>query len=174
MAQGAVVLERERDRPARGHGRARSRLELPALRRFGPGEVTLESRVNGDLPPPDAPLENGNELESQGAVAERRLRGLELEAQPELHREPPRLRCADARAHPPPGEVDPRRGAMGGEQISRKLPVVGETVGQLGGRSEEHTSELQSRLHLVCRLLLEKKKKKKRQNRIKKKHSTGD
>src|SRR2546422_5576826 len=29
-------------------------------------------------------------------------------------------------------------------------------------RSEEHTSELQSRLHLVCRLLLEKKKKKQR------------
>src|SRR2546422_7577565 len=29
-----------------------------------------------------------------------------------------------------------------------------------GRRSEEHTSELQSRLHLVCRLLLEKKKKK--------------
>src|SRR5207253_8118793 len=34
-------------------------------------------------------------------------------------------------------------------------------------RSEEHTSELQSRGHLVCRLLLEKKKKKKK----KKKHS---
>src|SRR2546422_4796668 len=38
-------------------------------------------------------------------------------------------------------------------------------------RSEEHTSELQSRLHLVCRLLLEKKKKKKRKftinNRLK-------
>src|SRR2546422_7378010 len=30
-------------------------------------------------------------------------------------------------------------------------------------RSEEHTSELQSRLHLVCRLLLEKKKKKQKQ-----------
>src|SRR2546422_5039798 len=29
----------------------------------------------------------------------------------------------------------------------------------MGSRSEEHTSELQSRLHLVCRLLLEKKKK---------------
>src|SRR5690554_7096545 len=28
----------------------------------------------------------------------------------------------------------------------------------IGGRSEEHTSELQSRPHLVCRLLLEKKK----------------
>src|SRR2546422_4997673 len=33
-------------------------------------------------------------------------------------------------------------------------------------RSEEHTSELQSRLHLVCRLLLEKKKKKHKMNRI--------
>src|SRR5205809_4210879 len=33
-------------------------------------------------------------------------------------------------------------------------------------RSEEHTSELQSRLHLVCRLLLEKKKKK--SNKLKK------
>src|SRR2546429_4516048 len=31
-------------------------------------------------------------------------------------------------------------------------------VGHVGERSEEHTSELQSRLHLVCRLLLEKKK----------------
>src|SRR2546422_2851854 len=32
-------------------------------------------------------------------------------------------------------------------------------------RSEEHTSELQSRLHLVCRLLLEKKKEKPRYQR---------
>src|SRR5207253_3439445 len=38
----------------------------------------------------------------------------------------------------------------------------------VGVRSEEHTSELQSRGHLVCRLLLEKKKKKKN-NKIKKK-----
>src|SRR3712207_7960255 len=33
--------------------------------------------------------------------------------------------------------------------------------GRAGSRSEEHTSELQSRQYLVCRLLLEKKKKKK-------------
>src|SRR5687768_17719916 len=33
-------------------------------------------------------------------------------------------------------------------------------LGAAGRRSEEHTSELQSRLHLVCRLLLEKKKQK--------------
>src|SRR2546422_6194021 len=31
-------------------------------------------------------------------------------------------------------------------------------AGAVSPRSEEHTSELQSRLHLVCRLLLEKKK----------------
>src|SRR2546429_1203164 len=36
--------------------------------------------------------------------------------------------------------------------------VVVEIEGMGNPRSEEHTSELQSRLHLVCRLLLEKKK----------------
>src|SRR2546422_5108086 len=35
-----------------------------------------------------------------------------------------------------------------------------DTHPEIAKRSEEHTSELQSRLHLVCRLLLEKKKKK--------------
>src|SRR2546422_7382275 len=35
---------------------------------------------------------------------------------------------------------------------------VGRKTGLKDDRSEEHTSELQSRLHLVCRLLLEKKK----------------
>src|SRR5690348_17421843 len=35
-------------------------------------------------------------------------------------------------------------------------------LGTASGRSEEHTSELQSPVHLVCRLLLEKKKKKNR------------
>src|SRR2546422_8612183 len=35
---------------------------------------------------------------------------------------------------------------------------LGPAVGLGTWRSEEHTSELQSRLHLVCRLLLEKKK----------------
>src|SRR2546422_8605481 len=45
-------------------------------------------------------------------------------------------------------------GALG---VAPAALVIG-AVGVL--RSEEHTSELQSRLHLVCRLLLEKKKKK--------------
>src|SRR3989449_8214293 len=45
----------------------------------------------------------------------------------------------------------------GGDTLDAAVAVV--TV--VEDRSEEHTSELQSRLHLVCRLLLEKKKKKK-------------
>src|SRR5687768_18020243 len=55
------------------------------------------------------------------------------------------------------------RGARGGDP--RRLPLLGRVddpprFGQATRphRSEEHTSELQSRLHLVCRLLLEKKK----------------
>src|SRR2546429_5221878 len=46
--------------------------------------------------------------------------------------------------------------------FAAKPPSVWMIVGLQGSgktRSEEHTSELQSRLHLVCRLLLEKKKK---------------
>src|SRR5260370_9423728 len=38
------------------------------------------------------------------------------------------------------------------------LCALGFRRGGLAGRSEEHTSELQSHLNLVCRLLLEKKK----------------
>src|SRR2546422_3845337 len=42
----------------------------------------------------------------------------------------------------------------------KKLASPGAVVLVMDLRSEEHTSELQSRLHLVCRLLLEKKKQK--------------
>src|SRR2546422_3102798 len=72
--------------------------------------------------------------------------------------------------------ADPREGAGEGSQppLSNRhraqdrsvAPEAGPRLGppedggafRLEGRSEEHTSELQSRLHLVCRLLLEKKK----------------
>src|SRR5690242_20954044 len=47
--------------------------------------------------------------------------------------------------------------------ILQMIPVFLIVLG-LGSRSEEHTSELQSHVNLVCRLLLEKKKKKKQQN----------
>src|SRR2546422_3152132 len=45
--------------------------------------------------------------------------------------------------------------------LANRLAVV-EALEDREERSEEHTSELQSRLHLVCRLLLEKKKKRTR------------
>src|SRR5688572_31924607 len=50
-------------------------------------------------------------------------------------------------------EVAPAQGRRGAHQ-----PELAQVVEQ-GGRSEEHTSELQSQSNLVCRLLLEKKKK---------------
>src|SRR6266568_6535526 len=53
------------------------------------------------------------------------------------------------RAHPPrPSAPGRGRGARRGEARGADVPA----------RSEEHTSELQSQFHLVCRLLLEKKK----------------
>src|SRR2546422_6204954 len=51
-----------------------------------------------------------------------------------------------------------------GEQ-ARIDKLMIELDGTENKRSEEHTSELQSRLHLVCRLLLEKKKKKTKQRK---------
>src|SRR5687768_17914804 len=66
----------------------------------------------------------------------------------------------------------PGRGGSFWEQMQPQVPAQGldGTAGgsipegpssprEFEGRSEEHTSELQSRLHLVCRLLLEKKNK---------------
>src|SRR2546422_5272634 len=60
------------------------------------------------------------------------------------------------------GEADPARMAEALRKAGAKnvLLKLGERGCLYSGRSEEHTSELQSRLHLVCRLLLEKKKKK--------------
>src|SRR5436305_6380217 len=52
----------------------------------------------------------------------------------------------------------------------RTDPVAGRTRRPAMRRSEEHTSELQSRPHLVCRLLLEKKKKKNHLNNVKQKN----
>src|SRR2546429_6904952 len=46
----------------------------------------------------------------------------------------------------------------------RRAEAAAQTPTRTGARSEEHTSELQSRLHLVCRLLLEKKTKTHRTN----------
>src|SRR2546422_4132689 len=73
---------------------------------------------------------------------------------------------AEARVRPAvdrlsPLVVEPAQGAHGELQLAPGLrPAQLAAQGHDAVRSEEHTSELQSRLHLVCRLLLEKKKKK--------------
>src|SRR5256884_4594042 len=52
-----------------------------------------------------------------------------------------------------------------------RILSVSRGKGDLLHRSEEHTSELQSRLHLVCRLLLEKKKKIIKQLKLREEHT---
>src|SRR5439155_21469725 len=58
------------------------------------------------------------------------------------------------------GRREDDRGARGADGAPRGPHRRGAATSRRhGARSEEHTSELQSRGHLVCRLLLEKKKK---------------
>src|SRR3712207_8792344 len=74
------------------------------------------------------------------------------------------------REHPLPGgpvvcpllapRVDPVRHALAAEGVPgvpRRVDVLPRPLAGGDDRSEEHTSELQSRQYLVCRLLLEKK-----------------
>src|SRR3712207_754064 len=56
------------------------------------------------------------------------------------------------RLHPAPAQAD------AGAPRFLARPLAGGGAARLPHRSEEHTSELQSRQYLVCRLLLEKKK----------------
>src|SRR3712207_8864461 len=64
-----------------------------------------------------------------------------------------RERADEPRAVVAAGEVDDDAGHARGRALGLRRVVV---VGGAAGRSEEHTSELQSRQYLVCRLLLEK------------------
>src|SRR2546422_7568845 len=72
-----------------------------------------------------------------------------------------RERKVGTRSQPLAGRVVPERIHRGerGDSVALQYELFGP---QAIARSEEHTSELQSRLHLVCRLLLEKKKNKNR------------
>src|SRR5947209_15532682 len=80
---------------------------------------------------------------------------------------PPCPRPGMERSDEPEEKKSPQSHREHGEDIFFDSPRGG------GGRSEEHTSELQSRQYLVCRLLLEKKKKQqntKRDDRQKTRH----
>src|SRR5687767_16040589 len=71
-----------------------------------------------------------------------------------LHSFPTR-RSSDLVVHPA-RVIDPDTRWLGSRSLRRGADAAGEPGGL--GRSEEHTSELQSLAYLVCRLLLEKKK----------------
>src|SRR5207244_5325809 len=72
---------------------------------------------------------------------------------------PGRARDADAGGRRPVGGISARtRQFTGGRHRFLLVPVRGRAGPTGGRRSEEHTSELQSPDHLVCRLLLEQKK----------------
>src|SRR2546422_3652343 len=58
-----------------------------------------------------------------------------------------------------PRPATSRQSSVRSETDDQTITLLASPVAHRDVRSEEHTSELQSRLHLVCRLLLEKKKK---------------
>src|SRR5690242_21112591 len=67
-----------------------------------------------------------------------------------------------ARRHVDEAAARPDRGVQRGELVvTRRDHGADVLADEVRVRSEEHTSELQSHVNLVCRLLLEKKKKKK-------------
>src|SRR2546422_7181913 len=104
-------------------------------------------------------------LEGDGLLGPQPRDGLDtlLEARPALvHRDAERVELV---GHERASEAGVEAAAADGvehRELAGQLQRVIEDRQHGAGdhRSEEHTSELQSRLHLVCRLLLEKKKKK--------------
>src|SRR5690242_21059458 len=60
--------------------------------------------------------------------------------------------------------ADERRRLGGGSRLRRQRRLARLRLDGRGQRSEEHTSELQSHVNLVCRLLLEKKNKQSHDN----------
>src|SRR5690606_40155680 len=103
-----------------------------AARRGAPLSDTLAARARATALPPPLSLHDALPISVPDRVRPRAARApLEIPVGDDVHAPPPRR-----------GGVGllPRSTALGGD-----------------GRSEEHTSELQSRENLVCRLLLEKK-----------------
>src|SRR3712207_8026562 len=70
-----------------------------------------------------------------------------------------RLTFPDEQAEPEDRATPARSKAINAVSALRPGMAKAKVLGNRSARSEEHTSELQSRQYLVCRLLLEKKKK---------------
>src|SRR2546429_7766728 len=99
-----------------------------------------------------------SQLNGEGALAVySRAKELERLGRSVIH-----LELGEPDFHPAAPVVDAVRAAVAAGRdrccATRGPPHLREAIAGYLKRSEEHTSELQSRLHLVCRLLLEKKK----------------
>src|SRR3989449_5342341 len=166
--------ERPEDRPEE---RPRAAHDGPDddLDREGDAEhaVRLErEEIEGIERPPDPGQERGDDhrehLVLERVDAERLARALVLADRAEVDPEASPLEERDhARGEQHEGQRDvvvgPRVLELELARIARERDVEPDRAAEgvdVRHRSEEHTSELQSRLHLVCRLLLEKKKKK--------------
>src|SRR2546429_1993260 len=97
----------------------------------------------------DAPLTTGSRVTLQGAAASHVTRVLRL-------RVGEALTVFNGSGGEYAASIEHARGGTVAVAIGERRAIERESPLT---RSEEHTSELQSRLHLVCRLLLEKKKK---------------
>src|SRR5256885_8653235 len=104
--------------------------------------------LNNPAPPEFSPLPLPAALRTSQARRRARRRALLTHRVPEAR--PARRRLALA------AQAHGRRRLRGHRLLRRRLP--GHVPVPAAGRSEEHTSELQSPCNLVCRLLLEKKK----------------
>src|SRR5438552_13531297 len=82
----------------------------------------------------------------------------------DLHSFPTR-RSSDLPTAVLPEPMGPMRNTLGLPSMQVREDTENDAASPAYSRSEEHTSELQSPDHLVCRLLLEKKKKKRRTRR---------
>src|SRR5690349_23473640 len=158
--------------------RAEPGFTLPAFERLAPppARELVDARIEAGSEPGDvvADLFGRGGWVARAAI-DRNRRGFSLESSPlsrllaEVVLRPPDLRHLDAAfstlSASPQGETSLR--LFIADLFATKCVSCGRTIaadeldwreGQLEKRSEEHTSELQSRRELVCRLLLEKKK----------------
>src|SRR3989449_7514936 len=136
----------------------------PAVARAGPGPILVAAadpggrrdadhgrrgRAGGRSPRPDPARGRAARLRATGGASHPRRDG------PGTGRDPPGGGAAvTSRRGQPTVRIAAGQGFWGDWLEAPYRQVTGGPI----DRSEEHTSELQSRLHLVCRLLLEKKK----------------
>src|SRR2546422_2966855 len=135
--------------PGRGHQRAGDRQHL----------LLAAGERAGKLAP--ALRQHGKNLERKGEIpADVGARRLAESAEQQVLLDAELGKQAPSLGHHGDAQVDDLLRRQAGQVMGFSIQVETDRAARGAGRSEEHTSEIQSRLHLVCRLLLVKKKKK--------------